>query len=508
MTRRLPALLLTLVTVLGLLLAAPRPAAADDDDGFIANGVETICLVGINKFFGPSGMARHGHLCDVVGDATEGKAEEAAAEKWEEIKGSLLGELIVAATDLAKWTVKMILTLGLQGPSIDLEASGLFGRDATLHGMLVWLGLVFSTFGMMWQTGKMALTGQARHLGRAVLGWVENMLLSSAGVGIFAVLLTIGDAMTKGLIDATFENDATAYEQIAVLMVPAVANPVTALCVVAVLLLIGLVQMLMIFLRQAVIPVICLLLPIAGGGRSGGDTTRQWAPRLITAGLVVVAYKPMLAVIFCIGFSNFGQAGTVGQWLLGCATLVLAILAPGALTKVFAPFGAAVGGGMAGAGAMGALQAGAGYLARRRGGGGSGTQDGSSGVGAGDDGDTDGRGDSASPGSEAVSRSQYLAQVMGQQADGRGSAGAVTQATPGGAGAALPRQGTAGGHGQDGAGGPGGADGSGGVAVAGPGPTGGRTAPASSTTTLQVLDGVNDLSHDAGTRIGEGNEPA
>ncbi|WP_344458412.1 hypothetical protein, partial [Actinomadura kijaniata] len=71
---------------------------------------------------------------------------------------------------------------------------------------------------------------------------------------------------------------------------------------------------------------------------------------MITSGLVIVAYKPMLAVIMCVGFVEFGESATLAEWLRGCATLILAILAPAPLTKVFAPFGAAVGGGMAASG--------------------------------------------------------------------------------------------------------------------------------------------------------------
>ena len=102
---------------------------------------------------------------------------------------------------------------------------------------------------------------------------------------------------------------------------------------------------------------------MAGGGRVGGDATRQWAPKLITSGLVIVAYKPTLAIIICTGFAEFGHSKTLAEWLRGCATLVLAVLAPGPLTKIFAPFGAAVGGGMAAGGASGALGAAAGYMA-------------------------------------------------------------------------------------------------------------------------------------------------
>jgi hypothetical protein len=143
--------------------------------------------------------------------------------------------------------------------------------------------------------------------------------------------------MTAGLVDATFADGGSAYDQIILVLLPvAVINPIIVLCMVGVLLLIGFVQMVLIFLRQAAIPIICLLLPVAGGGRTGGETTRKWAPTLITSGLVIIVYKPIVAVIICVGFSELGHYESVVGWLRGVATLFLAVVAPAPLTMIFA----------------------------------------------------------------------------------------------------------------------------------------------------------------------------
>ncbi|MGK9462786.1 hypothetical protein ACSLFT_22500 [Streptomyces sp. G6] len=380
--RRLAALLLAFVAVLGVPASVPQPARAAD--GPVSDMLEGGCRFATGSILGtvmPGGHIRRapgtpGSLtgwggCDVVGEVGEEKVKEA----WKAVWDSVLGDVINSAADVTKWTIKKVLTVALLGPSVDLEGTGLFGKDSdvTLAGMLTWLGLVFATAGAMWQIGRMAITGQSKHIGLAMLGWVESTVLSAIGVALIALLLTAGDALTTGLVHGTFENDGAAYEAIVGVMVPAgVTNPVTMLCVVTILLLIGFVQLVLVFLRQSAIPVQCLLLPVAGGGRVGGDTTRQWAPRLITSILVVIAYKPILAVIICVGFSEFGHAGTLAEWLRGCATLILAILAPGPLTRLFAPFGEAVGGGMASGGAGGALSAAGGYFKGKQEGGGKG----------------------------------------------------------------------------------------------------------------------------------------
>jgi hypothetical protein len=504
--RRLSALLLALVAVLGLAVAAPNPAAAD---GIIGDGIEVACKVTtgpvLDTILEIGGRpASSGPLCDAVGDV----GEKAINKAWQSVWDSVLGDVIRSSADVVRWVIKTVLTVALVGPSVDLAATGLWGGDATLAGMLTWLGLVIAAAGMMWQLGKMALTGQSKHAGRAMVGWVENILLSALGVSMFALLLVAGDALTTGLVNATFDQGDDAYKRIIAVMVPAaISNPITLLGVVGVLLLIGFVQLVIIFLRQSAIPLICLLLPVAGGGRVGGDTTRQWAPKLITSGLVIVAYKPTLAIIICTGFAEFGESKTLAEWLRGCATLVLAVLAPGPLTKIFAPFGAAVGGGLAAGGASGALGAAAGYIGGKGGGGGGeGSDEGGSGP------------------TSAVQHAQYVEQSMGKGGSGGeeagGGAGSDAQAqaarnaaqVPGqaaavegeAAGAAAGATGAAGGAAGAGAAGgqaaaAGGAAAGGAAAAAGP-------AGAAVAATIQVLDGVNNAIQSAGGEMGGGKQ--
>ncbi|MFC9164410.1 hypothetical protein ACFTZ8_26825 [Streptomyces fungicidicus] len=496
MRRRLAALLLTLAAVLGLALSTPTPAAAIDGP----NPVDIGCRVGSSSLLdllpgspgGGSGKITGADVCEKIGDA----AEKSMKEPWKALWESILGDIVKSAADVVRWIIKKVLTVALLGPSLDLEATGLFGQDATLAGMLTWLGLVIAAAGAMWQMGRMAVTGQSKHLGRAALGWVENTILSAVGVAMIALLLAAGDALTTGLVDATFADDGKAYETIVAALVPAaISNPITMLCVIAVLLLVGFIQLIMVFLRQSAIPILCLLLPVAGGGRAGGDATRQWAPKLITSICVVIAYKPILAVIICTGFAEFGQAKTLAEWLRGCATLVLAILAPGPLTKLFAPFGAAVGAGMSAGGASGALSAAAGYVAGKN---------------------KDSGGDSGggvAP-TDAVTHAQYVAQQMGRQDQGGGDGGAGQDGGQGGdAQAQAARNEASRVPGQAGAEGPAGADaataGTSSATATGTAAAGAGTAAAGAVgigVGIQVLDGVNDAIQGASGQVGGGNQ--
>ncbi|MEU5163914.1 hypothetical protein AB0G74_30460 [Streptomyces sp. NPDC020875] len=507
--RRLMGLLLALVAVAGLSVSAAEPAEADG--GIIGGGIELTCNAAVGPVIGGAlklaEMAglKGADLCNEIGK----KAEKKIKDEWNSLWESTLGDLIKSGRDSAQWVIKQTLTLALLGPSLDLAKTGLWGSGASpLAGMLVWLGLVIAAAGVIWQIGKMALTGQAKHLGRAMAGWVENLFLSALGVSLFVLLLEAGDIFSAGLVDATFAADDKAYQRIIDVMLPvAVMNPVLVGGAVLVLLLVGFIQMVMIFLRQSAIPLICLMIPVAGGGRTGGDTTRQWAPKLITSGLVIVAYKPILTVIICAGFAQFGHSTTLVEWLRGCATLVLGILAPAPLMKIFAPFGAAAGGGMAAGGASGALSAAASFLGGKAGGGGGGggapttpqahaqrvassmgdqggggKADGGGGGGRGGGGGGGGGSDGPGGGdAQAQAARNEAGKVPGQAA----GAGAEAAGTAAGAGTGAAAGGTAAGAG------------TGAAAAAGP-------AGAAVAVGLQVLDGVNSAVQQTSGEIGNG----
>ncbi|UQI49814.1 hypothetical protein M1P56_35585 (plasmid) [Streptomyces sp. HU2014] len=478
--KRLISLLLALVAAMCITVVPAKPAVADGPGGFVG---ELACNAVGGGLIGP--LIGKSDLCEKVGEKTDKEVKKA----WKAVKDSILGDIIESAQDAAKWVLKRTLTVALIGPSLDLEKTGLFGRDATLAGMLVWLGWIIATVGLMWQLGKMAVTGQLKFAGQALVGWVQNALLTGIGVAMIALLLKLGDALTTGLVDKTFSDAGDAYTRIIAVMLPiGIDNPVTLLCVVAVILLVGFIQMVLVFLRQSAIPIQALLLPIAGAGRVGGDTTRQWAPRLITSILTIIAYKPILAIIICTGFAEFGHSKTLAEWLRGLATLILAILAPGPLMKIFAPIGDAVGSGLAAGGAIGAAASVGSYIEQRRG---------NSGGGGGDD---DGGAEPVS----AVQHAQHVQSTMPksyQSSEESGGGEAVAQAARNAA--QVPGQ--AGPAGADGAAGLGAtttAEGTGTSGVSGAASTAGKGAGAG--LALEVLDGVTGAIERGANEMGDG----
>ncbi|MEU2311481.1 hypothetical protein [Streptomyces albidoflavus] len=412
-----------LAASLALVFLAPTVVVADDppSGGLVADVTEVACDVtgaGI-----VSDLLDEPDTCERVGVATEKGVKKAWASVWE----SIVGDIIRACVDGVKWLIKKTMTFALQGPTINLEETGLFEPDATLAGMLVWLGWVIAAFGVMWQLGRMAVSGQSKYAGRALLGWFENMAVTAVGVGLMALLIVGTDRATEGLVDLTFDSANNAHVDIATTMVLGATaaslggfNPMLIGGAVLVVLILGFITMAILFLRDIAIPIQALLLPIAGGGRTGGETTQKWLPKLCAASLSVIFSKFLIAVILCAGFAGMDGATSLVAWFRGAVTYGLACAAPFMLMKFFQPLGMAVGSGLAMGGALGAAANIATLMEKSRGGGGGGARG-----GAPDAAEQDHGGEAKGGAADAVSQAQRLERTMPSQGGSSGDKKAV-----------------------------------------------------------------------------------
>ncbi|MEU2757295.1 hypothetical protein [Streptomyces albidoflavus] len=414
-----------LAASLALVFLAPTVVVADDppSGGLVADVAEVACDVTGAGIVGD--LLDEPDLCETVGVATEMGVKKAWASVWE----SIVGDIIRACVDGVKWLIKKTMTFALQGPTINLEETGLFEADATLAGMLVWLGWVIAAFGVMWQLGRMAVSGQSKYAGRALLGWFENMAVTAVGVGLMALLIVGTDRATKGLVDLTFDSANNAHADIATTMVLGATaaslggfNPMLIGGAVLVVLILGFITMAILFLRDIAIPIQALLLPIAGGGRTGGETTQKWLPKLCAASLSVIFSKFLIAVILCAGFAGMDGATSLVAWFRGAVTYGLACAAPFMLMKFFQPLGMAVGSGLAMGGALGAAANIATLMEKSRGGGGGG---GGARGGAPDATEQDHGGETKGGAADAVSQAQRLERTMPSQGGSSGDKKAV-----------------------------------------------------------------------------------
>ncbi|MCA1836180.1 MAG: hypothetical protein LC721_07575, partial [Actinobacteria bacterium] len=119
--------------------------------------------------------------------------------------------------------------------------------------------------------------------------------------------------------------------------------------------LLGAVQWVLGFIRQAGILVLAALLPLAASG-SINESTKPWLNRMLPWLLTLVLYRPMAALIYMIGFTFLGTGNDITTVMTGLMVLVLAVIAMPAMMRFFSWAGVSMtgGGGAAMAGAIGA----------------------------------------------------------------------------------------------------------------------------------------------------------
>lgn len=312
--------------------------------------------------------------------------KESAKLAYKKLENSLFGELAKAARDFAGDIVKTGLTWWLVTPSVRLGDTGLFGAtgdeplsDAGLHAMMLGIGQLIAVLLVLFQAINTMIRRKGAPFADAMKGLAINAFLAAVGLTILNSLLIASDKVTEGILTAGFGEDKGDIADTAVkILLPTLGNPFGILAIAVIVLLIGLIQLLLNFLRQAAIPILALLLPIAGSGQIGGQNSRQWLPRLCTMILTIICYKPAAALILTVGFVQAGNASTIVDWFRGVVTLALSIIALPAMMKLFAPIGLTMSSSAGGSGGFAGMLGSGGALASGGGGGGGGATSASS----------------------------------------------------------------------------------------------------------------------------------
>ncbi|MGK5631299.1 hypothetical protein [Streptomyces sp. URMC 123] len=252
-------------------------------------------------------------------------------------------------------------------------SAGASFNSVSLQAIMFGIGVMIATLLTIIQGIRTAIRRKGTPLLEAVQGLMVAVLVSAIGITVIDALLVASDTLTEAILDVSFGGRQHAPDVIVKVLLPALENPMGMIVIAAIVLLVGLCQVVLLFLRQAAVPIQGLLLPIAAAGQVGGSSTRQWLPRLATAIMTVIVYKPMAAVILSVGFLEMSNAPTMVDWTRGVVTLVLSVFALKALISIFSPLGVAMtGGGSGGAGLSRLLDAAGDLMARRGNGGGDG----------------------------------------------------------------------------------------------------------------------------------------
>jgi hypothetical protein len=253
-------------------------------------------------------------------------------------------------------------------PDIDLAGGGI----ANAYAISMGLGILVAAILMLIQTGATALTASGRPIAQAFIGLGKCVMAFVLTLTMAGTALAVSDQIADWIIDETFATDSATgstvlQDKLATLYA---LNPVTSIALVLIMAICGILLTLVLWfellLRNAAIAVLIATSPIAAAGQIG-DSTKDWWPKLVRSTIQLILLKPVIALIFAVGFSLLGQSDMddVTGMLSGMLVLLIAALAWPAISRFMTFTSTTVGGGsglaaLAGAGAGMASQAAAG----------------------------------------------------------------------------------------------------------------------------------------------------
>uniref|UniRef100_UPI003F498634 hypothetical protein n=1 Tax=unclassified Streptomyces TaxID=2593676 RepID=UPI003F498634 len=360
----------------GVVTAVPARARAD------GGGIwgQVVCNVLLAPVLTPGGSMPACAAGKIVLPAAKKAVDEA-------LQNTIVKPMADGMAEFNAQLLKIGLAWWLMTPSVQVKDSGVTHQETgktpdgttmtfSLQALCLGVGEVIAVLLVMFQGIRTMVRRKGTPLAEAVQGLVVHVLVCLLGITVIDSLLIGSDQLSSAILNVAFHGDGKLTERMVAMLVPAGFNPMALLVMGVLVLLVTLVQWVLLFLRQAAIPIQSLLLPIAGSGQVGGEKTRQWLPRLYSSILIVIAYKPCAALIISAGFVEMANGNGLIDWLRGMVTLILSVVALKALMGLFAPIGASIAGATSGgfAGALTGVGAMMGLGGRGGGGGGGGAE--------------------------------------------------------------------------------------------------------------------------------------
>lgn len=202
----------------------------------------------------------------------------------------------------------------------------------------------------------------------AGVGVIRYVFVTTTGLLLVGAAVQAADALSQWIVQDAISKFTTRMQGFFTLAI--FQGNASALIIMALIAaILGLIQWVLAWFRQAGILVLATLLPLAASG-SLSQSGRQWLNKLIPMLISLIAYKPLAAMIYALGLTFISSGNDFGTVMTGLTIVVLASIAMPALLRFFSWAGVSIGGGGGGFGAAVSSFAGA-RLGRGGGGGGS-----------------------------------------------------------------------------------------------------------------------------------------
>ena len=265
-----------------------------------------------------------------VGSATKAAVGAAA--------NSVFGQFAESVGQSAGDLLRTSMTWWVKTDSINIDPAAIVSTQRPLQGVFELIMMA----GVLGTAIVMALSRRGQPLAELVMGAVKYVAISSLSLTVLSLALSAGDDISKQLV----QNGSNQFgDSLAKLLGTAtLTNPATVLLLGILTFLLALIQWVFGFIRQAGILVLASLIAIAAAGQLS-TWGRQWFPRIASALVALVLYKPIAAMIYSVGFKFMGQGKDLSTAVIGVMVIALAVIALPAMMKFFSFVGGSVGSG-------------------------------------------------------------------------------------------------------------------------------------------------------------------
>ncbi|MEV7925433.1 conjugal transfer protein TrbL family protein [Kitasatospora sp. NPDC088779] len=268
-------------------------------------------------------------LGSLAGDA----ATNVASGAWESICKSFAD----AATEL----LKTFATAFVKIPPVDLASNGIRSVYAISLGIA---GLVAALLVIV-QVIRTVITHDGRPLATAAVGVGKAALAFMLTLIVASTSLVASDELTKYIVDNSLGGEKALSDKIAKLVSYTPGTAASLLLIIAIIgILLTLVLWFEMLLRNAAIAVLIATSPISAAGQVS-DSTKSWWSKLVSSTVQLIILKPVIALVFALGFNIAGDSKDLQTTLSGMLILMLAALAWPAIARFFSFASVQVGGG-------------------------------------------------------------------------------------------------------------------------------------------------------------------
>ena len=224
-------------------------------------------------------------------------------------------------------------------PSLDLTQKGF----QQVYAMSLGVGAILAGVMVMLQVMRMLWTRDGAPLARAFAGLGRAFLAFTLTLTVGATLMAASDDLTHWIITQSAGDQAAFGRKLGALMAIAPQSAMAIMMLVALIsILVIVVLWAELIMRNAALAVLIATSPVAAAGPG------EWWTKLVRSSLQLIFLKPVIAVVFTLGFAMGGNSTGLTQSITGLCILALAVISWPAMAR-FMPFTAdgAMGGGAA-----------------------------------------------------------------------------------------------------------------------------------------------------------------